>query len=80
MTYYLPSTHCILFSAYILFSYVWQMCYLVHEALLRDEDASHCLTLHAAFSEPGSMAAIFSLASHEEARDVNVSLCLLNTQ
>lgn len=31
-------------------------------------------------SEPGSMAAIFSLASHEEARDVNGSLCLLNTQ
>lgn len=27
-----------------------------------------------------SMAAIFSLAAHEGARDVNVSLCLLNTQ
>lgn len=31
-------------------------------------------------SEKGSMGAIFPLASHEEARDVNVSPCLLNTQ
>lgn len=49
MTYYLPSTHCVLFSAYILFSSEQQVCYLVHEALLGDEDASRCrLTLHAA--------------------------------
>lgn len=31
-------------------------------------------------SASGSIAAIFSLAAHEGARDVNVSLCLLNTQ
>lgn len=72
MLHFLPTSHFLLEQ---------RACYLVREASPGDEDASRCLTLHAAAPQPPrSMAAIFSLASHEEARDVNVTPCLLNTQ